>query len=295
VNTGTYCFDAKFLFSALSHLGRDNAQGEYYLTDVMQAASRRKSARVHLLDDPDEGLGINARIDLAQAEAVLQERLILSWMDRGVTFLDPATVYLSTDTKIGADTVVGPNVRIVGKTVIGTACVLEGSCFLVDSVVEDEACVRWGVVSDRARVGRAARVGPYAHLRPEAELGADVHIGNFVEVKKSRIGRGSKANHLSYIGDALVGEDVNVGAGTITCNYDGIRKHRTVIGDRVQIGSDTQLVAPVELGNDVYVAAGSTVTKNVVPGALVYNDKPQRVRPGWVEGFRKRARESKES
>ena len=295
VNTGTYCFDAKLLFAALSRLGRDNAQGEYYLTDVMDAASRKRSARALVLEDETEGLGVNARIDLARVEAVLQERMLLGWMDEGVTFLDPSTVYLSADTKIGRDTVVGPNVRLAGGTVIGEGCVLEGSTYLLDTVVEDEALIRWGVVADRAHIGRAARIGPYAHLRPEADLGQDVHIGNFVEVKKSRIGRGSKANHLAYIGDATIGEDVNVGAGTITCNYDGFRKHRTVIGHRVQIGSDTQLVAPVELGDDVYVAAGSTVTKDVAPGSLVYNDKPQRVRAGWVESFRKRAKASKES
>jgi bifunctional UDP-N-acetylglucosamine pyrophosphorylase/glucosamine-1-phosphate N-acetyltransferase len=289
VNSGTYCFDARFLFAALARVGRDNAQGEYYLTDVMQAASRDGRARAMVLEDADEGLGVNSRTDLAAAEAVLQERLILDWMDRGVTFLDPASVYLSVDTILGADTVVGPHVRIAGRTTIGERCVLEGSCFLSDTVIGDDAVIRWGVVSDRARVGRSARVGPYAHLRPEADLGAEVHIGNFVEVKKSRLGRRSKANHLAYIGDASIGEDVNVGAGTITCNYDGVRKHRTVIGDRVQIGSDTQLVAPVELGDDVYVAAGSTVTKNVDAGALVYNDKPQRVRAGWVAGFRKRS------
>ena len=295
VNTGTYCFDAKLLFGALSRLGRDNAQGEYYLTDVMDAASRKKSARALLLEDEFEGLGVNARIDLARVEAVLQERMILRWMDQGVTFLDPATVYLSADTKIGRDTVVGPNVRLAGSTVIGEGCMLEGSSYLLDTVVEDEALIRWGVVADRARIGRAAQVGPYSHLRPEADLGRSVRIGNFVEVKKSRVGRGSKANHLAYIGDATIGEYVNVGAGTITCNYDGFNKHRTIIGDRVQIGSDTQLVAPVALGDDVYVAAGSTVTKDVAPGSLVYNDKPQRVRAGWVEGFRKRSKSSKES
>jgi bifunctional UDP-N-acetylglucosamine pyrophosphorylase/glucosamine-1-phosphate N-acetyltransferase len=294
VNTGTYCFDAKFLFSALSRLGRDNVQGEYYLTDVMQAASRRRAARVLVLEDAEEGLGVNARVDLARAEAAIQERLLLGWMERGVTFLDPSTVYLSTDTAIGRDTVVGPNVMLAGATVIGECCTLQGSCFLTDTVVEDDALIRWGVVADRARIGRAAQIGPYAHLRPEAELATKVHIGNFVEVKKSRIGAGSKANHLAYIGDATIGADVNVGAGTITCNYDGLHKHPTVIGDRVQIGSDTQLVAPVTLGDDVYVAAGSTVTKDVAPGALVYNDKPQRVRAGWVEGFRRRAAKPKE-
>jgi bifunctional UDP-N-acetylglucosamine pyrophosphorylase/glucosamine-1-phosphate N-acetyltransferase len=179
--------------------------------------------------------------------------------------------------------------RLDGVTAIGEGCVLEGSSHLRDTLVADGVHVRWGVVADGARIGSGARVGPYAHLRPDADLGEEVHVGNFVEVKKSKLGRRSKANHLAYIGDATVGEDVNVGAGTITCNYDGVRKHRTVIGDRVQIGSDTQLVAPVELGADVYVAAGSTITRDVEPGSLVFNEKPQRTRPGWTAGFRKRA------
>jgi bifunctional UDP-N-acetylglucosamine pyrophosphorylase/glucosamine-1-phosphate N-acetyltransferase len=293
VNTGTYCFDAKFFFRALAGLGRDNAQGEYYLTDLMAAASRSRRAHAVALEDAGEGLGINSRLDLARAEAILQARLALRWLEAGVTFLDPTTVYLSADTRIGRDTVIGPNVRIDGKTQIGEACTIDGSCHLRDSIVEDGAHVLWGVVADRARIGRGARVGPYSHLRPEAELGEEVHIGNFVEVKKAKLGRRSKANHLAYIGDATVGSDVNVGAGTITCNYDGFQKHRTVIGNRVQIGSDTQLVAPIELGDDVYVAAGSTVTRDVEAGALVFNEKPQRVRAGWVEGFRKRSAAAK--
>ena len=293
VNTGTYCFDAQFLFRALAELGNDNAQGEYYLTDVMEAASRSGAAAAVCVGDASEGAGINSRSDLAYAEGLLRRRLVERWQEQGVTFVDPATAYLSAGCTIGPDTIVGPNVRLEGATAIGEACTLEGNAYLQDTVVEKGARVRWGVVADRARIGAGAIVGPYAHLRPQADLGDDVHIGNFVEVKKSTIGKRSKANHLSYIGDSTIGEDVNVGAGTITCNYDGFAKHRTVIGDRVQIGSDTQLVAPVELGDDVYVAAGSTVTKDVEAGALVFNEKPQRTRGGWVESFRRRARKEK--
>ena len=288
VNTGTYCFDAKFLFRALGRLGSDNALGEYYLTDVMEAAAKQDAAHAVLLADSAEGLGVNSRMDLARAEALLQRRLVHGWLDRGVTFLDPTTVYLSVQARIGRDAIVGPNVRLDGSTSIGDGCVLEGASYLKDTIVEPEVRIRWGVVADGARVGRGARLGPYAHLRPETDLAADVHIGNFVEVKKARLGRGSKANHLAYIGDATVGADVNIGAGTITCNYDGVSKHPTVIGDRVQIGSDTQLVAPVVLGDDCYVAAGSTVTKDVEAGALAFNDKPQRERSGWVVAFRAR-------
>lgn len=289
VNSGTYCFDSAFLFSALAGLNRDNAQGEYYLTDVIGAAAAKSSAASFVLPDESECLGVNSRSDLALAEALLRERLVSYWMERGVTFIDPDAVYIGAEVRIGPDTIIGPNVRLEGATRIGAGCTVEGTCFLNDAVIADDVVIRWGVVANEVTIKRGAKVGPYAHLRPEAELGEDVHIGNFVEVKKSRIGRGSKANHLTYIGDATVGRDTNIGAGTITCNYDGFDKHRTTIGDRVQIGSDTQLVAPVELGSDSYVAAGSTVTRDVEAGSLVFNDKRQKSRSGWVAAFRKAA------
>ncbi|TFH28805.1 MAG: bifunctional UDP-N-acetylglucosamine diphosphorylase/glucosamine-1-phosphate N-acetyltransferase GlmU [Myxococcales bacterium] len=294
VNTGTYCFDSGFLFRSLGRLGRDNAQGEYYLPDLLAVASRDGRAAKMTLEDAAEGLGVNSRADLANAEMVMQDRLLVYWMDRGVTFLDPATAYLSAAAKLGRDTVIGPNVRIEGATTIGEDCVFDGSSYLRDTRVESGVHVRWGVVTQDAQIGRGVRIGPYAHLRPEASLAPEVHIGNFVEVKKSRIGRGSKANHLAYIGDATVGENANIGAGTITCNYDGFNKYRTTIGDRVQIGSDTQLVAPVSLGDDCYVAAGSTITRNVEAGALVYNDKRQMVRTNWVADFRERSTRRKQ-
>jgi len=293
INSGTYCFDATFLFRELSGLGRENAQREYYLTDLIAAASKKTAAMCLMLEDEDEALGINTRADLARAESILQDRLVGHWLDNGVTFLDPATALLSAGTIIGAETVIGPYVRLEGTTVIGANCVLDGSAHLRDTRVGDGALLRWGVVANGARIGKGAMVGPFAHLRPEADLGEQVHIGNFVEVKKSRIGARTKANHLSYIGDADVGEDSNLGAGLITCNYDGVSKHRTVIGDRVQIGSDTQLVAPVRVSDDSYIAAGSTITRDVEPGALAYNDKPQRARAGWVEGFRARSQSAK--
>ncbi|MFN2376740.1 MAG: bifunctional UDP-N-acetylglucosamine diphosphorylase/glucosamine-1-phosphate N-acetyltransferase GlmU, partial [Candidatus Binatia bacterium] len=289
INTGTYCFHAPFLLKNLSRLGRANAQGEYYLTDLMEAASAEDAAACVTLEDGDEGHGVNTRADLARIENLMQERLISRAMEEGVTFLDPASAMLSAATVIGRDTVVGPGVRLEGEVSIGAGCVLEGSIHLRDTVVEDGVLLRWGVVADQARIGKGARVGPFAHLRPEADLGEDVHIGNFVEVKKAVIGARSKANHLAYIGDATVGRDANIGAGTITCNYDGVSKHRTVIGDRAQIGSDTQLVAPVTVGADAYIAAGSTISKDVEAGSLAFNEKPQRGRSGWVAAFRARA------
>ena len=295
INTGTYCFRARFLFEKLAKLGRDNAQGEYYLTDLLEAASFENAAACVTLEDGDEGHGVNTRNDLARIENLMQERLIDVAMQGGVTFLDPASVMLTPRTTIGQDTVVGPSVRFEGEVRVGSNCVLEGSIHLRDTVVEDGVLLRWGVVTDRAHIGRGAKVGPFAHLRPEANLGEDVHIGNFVEVKKATIGARSKANHLAYIGDATVGVDANIGAGTITCNYDGVSKHRTVIGDRAQIGSDTQLVAPVNVGADTYVAAGSTISKDVPAGSLAFNEKPQRNREGWVDAFRRRAAAAKKS
>ena len=288
INTGIYCFDSRFLFRALAGLRTDNAQGEYYLTDVLAAASKKSCAHAVVAEDETEGLGINSRVELAEAESILQERLVLEWMTKGVTFVDPATVYLSSETTIGRDTVVGPNVRLEGKTRIGEGCVLHGTSYLNNVTLGADVLIRWGVVATDSKVASKAQLGPYAHLRPEADLGEDVRVGNFVEVKKSKIGPRSKANHLAYIGDATVGRDTNIGAGTITCNYDGYAKHQTLIGDRVQIGSDTQLVAPLQLGSDCYVAAGSTVTTSVKAGSLVFNDKRQRVRGGWVASFRKR-------
>ena len=289
VNTGTYCFDAEFLFRSLAKLGRKNAQGEYYLTDLVALAAADKAATCHVLEDADEGIGINSRLDLAQAEAALQQRLIADWIEKGVTFVDPASAYVGADVRLGTDVTIGPSVVLLGRTAVGNGVHIDGASRLSDTDVGTNAYLRWGVVADGAKIAADARVGPYAHLRPGATLGEAVHIGNFVEVKNATLGRGSKANHLAYIGDASVGRDANIGAGTITCNYDGFRKHRTVIGDRVQIGSDTQLVAPVTLGADSYVAAGSTVGRDVPPGALVFNDKKQMMRPGWVAGFRARA------
>jgi bifunctional UDP-N-acetylglucosamine pyrophosphorylase/glucosamine-1-phosphate N-acetyltransferase len=290
VNTATYCFDARFLFDALGTLESNNAQREYYLTDLVEMAAKRGKAVCEQLADADEGIGVNSRRDLATAECALQERLIEAWMDAGVTFLDPSSVFVGTDVLLSRDCIVGPNVVLAGSTRVGTGCRFDGASWVRDTIVERGTHVRWGVVADGARIGKGARVGPYAHLRPAAELAEDVHVGNFVEVKNASIGPRSKANHLSYIGDATVGRDANVGAGTITCNYDGFRKHRTVIGDRVQIGSDTQLVAPVSLGADSYIAAGSTVTRDVPAWALAMNDKKQLTRLGWVKAFRARAR-----
>ncbi len=288
VNSGTYCFDAGFLRAEIGRLKRDNAGNEFYLTDLLERASADHRAAALILDDDFEALGVNTRLDLARAEALMQERILVRWMEKGVGFLDPSSVWVSADTKLSVDVWIGPNVRIDGETRIGSGTVIDGSSYLIDTRIGRDCHLRWGTVTRDARVKDGCILGPYAHLRPQAELAEDVHIGNFVEVKKSKIGRGSKANHLTYIGDTRVGHDTNIGAGTITCNYDGFDKHATVIGDRVQIGSDTQLVAPVKVGNDAFVAAGTTVMKSIPSGALAMNDRRQLLRKGWVDSFRRR-------
>jgi bifunctional UDP-N-acetylglucosamine pyrophosphorylase/glucosamine-1-phosphate N-acetyltransferase len=285
VNPGLYCVRASVLFPLLGELRADNAQGELYLTDVvgLAATTGRTIASVEL-ERPDEVAGINTRRELAEMEARLRDDLTRRWMDAGVTFEDPATAYLGPEVEIGRDTVIGPNVVLRGKTRIGEGCRIDGTAFLVDTTLGDRVHVRFACTAEDARVADDAIVGPFARLRPGTELGPRVHIGNFVETKKAKLGAGTKANHLTYLGDCEIGPDTNVGAGTITCNYDGStgKKSKTVIGARVQIGSDTQLVAPVTVHDDAYVGAGTTVTRDVPPGALVVTRTPPRVLEGWV-------------
>jgi bifunctional UDP-N-acetylglucosamine pyrophosphorylase/glucosamine-1-phosphate N-acetyltransferase len=293
VNPGIYCTRASFLRDALRGLDTDNAQGELYLTDIVAAAVARGGPVLTEPVDPHEVAGINSRADLAALEAELRRALVERHMAAGVTFLDPATAYVEPAVVIGADTVIGPVVQLRGRTTIGRDCTIEGSAVLTDAVIGDRVHLRPMVVIAESRIDAGAVVGPFAQLRPGTHLHENVHIGNFVEVKKSEIGAGTKANHLAYLGDASIGRESNIGAGTITCNYDGFDKHRTEIGDRVQIGSDSQLVAPVRIGDDAYVATGTTVRHDVEPGALAFNPKPDQRRAGWVEGFRKRKRPKK--
>ncbi len=296
VNAGIYCVKGDLLRALVEALRPDNAQREYYLTDIVGLAIG-KGKRVATLAAPDplEVLGVNSRGELSAMERRLWDRVAAKWMERGVTIRDPATVYIGDEVTIGADTEIGPNTHLRGRTQIGERCKIDGTCYLQDAHLGNDVHLRFGVVITEARVSDKAVVGPFAHLRPGTELGPEVHIGNFVEIKKARIGARTKANHLSYLGDATIGEDTNVGAGTITCNYDGFRKYRTVIGSRVQIGSDTQLVAPVEVGDDAYIGAGTTVTKAVSPGALVTSRVPQREVPGWVAKRRARAKREENS
>jgi bifunctional UDP-N-acetylglucosamine pyrophosphorylase / glucosamine-1-phosphate N-acetyltransferase len=291
INPGLYAVRSEALVRLLAELRPDNSQGELYLTDLVAIAARA-GRRVTTLEagTPLELAGVNTRAELARMEKTLKTELVERWMAAGVTFEDPATAYLGPDVTIGPDTVVGPNVQLRGRTRIGSGCRLDGTAYLVDARLGDRVHVGFACVVDSAEIGDDAQIGPFARLRPGTRLAARVHIGNFVETKKATIGAGTKANHLTYLGDCEVGPDSNVGAGTITCNYDGStgKKSRTIIGARVQIGSDTQLVAPVRVGDDAYVGAGTTVTRDVPAGALVVSRVPQRHVPGWVG--RRRAR-----
>jgi bifunctional UDP-N-acetylglucosamine pyrophosphorylase / glucosamine-1-phosphate N-acetyltransferase len=284
VNAGIYVFNGEHLFDNLRNLGNQNAQGEYYLTDLL-AVIREGGHRVGavIAPDPVEALGVNSRADLAEVDNEIQRRVVQKLMKEGVTFRNPSTVVIDSTVSIGRDTVVYPFVTLEGKTSIGEDCVIEPGSHLVNVRVGARVHVKTGTVAEDAVIEDEASVGPYAHLRPGTQLGRKVKVGNFVETKKAVFGAGAKASHLSYIGDADVGADVNIGAGTITCNYDGKKKYKTVLEDGVFIGSDTQLVAPVTVGRGAYVGAGSTITKDVPPGSLALSRTPQRNVEGWVE------------
>ncbi len=264
-NSGLLACDAQTLFSLIDAVGNGNASGEYYLTDVVEIAGNRGLKVTAVACDEAQTLGVNSRADLAAADAVFQTRARAELMDLGVTLMDPQTVYLAADTVIGRDTVIEPNV-VFGPGV----------------TVESGATIRAFSHLEGCHVSRGAIVGPYARLRPGAELAEDARIGNFVEIKNAEIGEGAKVNHLSYVGDASIGARTNIGAGTITCNYDGVMKHRTTIGDDVFIGSNTMLVAPVTLGDGAMTATGTVVTRNVDPDALAVARSRQENKPGYA-------------
>jgi len=269
INTGIYCADADFLFSALSHVTPLNAQKEYYLTDIVARASEEKK-RVFpfLAKDALEVMGINTRVELARANQGMRKKIAEQHMLEGVTLIDPETTYIDREVKIGRDSVIHPNCHLLGKTSLGMGCLIEPGCKIANTQVGNRATIKASSVISECRIEDHVEVGPFAHLRPETLLREGSRIGNFVEVKKSVIGRGTKANHLTYIGDATLGEKINVGAGTITCNYDGQKKHPTVIEDGVFIGSNTALVAPVKIERNSVIGAGSTITKQVPPDTL---------------------------
>ena len=283
INAGTYVVDGEFLFSALEKLDPSNAQGEYYLTDIIHRAveqGRRVAAVV--LDNPDEGLGVNTRRQLAAAEQVVRQQIRDRWLDAGVTMIDPASIWIDEAVTIGKDTVLYPNVTLEGATTIGEDCVLRSNTRLTRCIVGNGVEILDHCVCADSHIEDDAHLGPFAHLRPGVVVRKKAKVGNFVEMKKTDLGEGSKANHLSYLGDAKIGKGVNIGAGTITCNYDGVRKFQTVIGDGVFLGSDTQLIAPVTVGAGAIIAAGTTVTEDVPADALVIGRVPQVNRAGWA-------------
>lgn len=289
INSGIYAFDVRPLFAALRAIEPRNIQGEYYLTDLVSLYRRqRRRVEAVMLESADEIRGINSRTELADVNTVIRQSKNEALMAAGVTLEDPATTYIGPDVTIGPDTVIHPCVFLEGKTQIGAACEIHAGARLVDAVLEDRVTVNNHCVITRSRIRAGATVGPFAHLRPESDVGENARIGNFVELKKTVLGAGSKANHLTYLGDADVGSNVNVGAGTITCNYDGERKHQTVIEDGVFVGSDTQLVAPVTVGRGAYIAAGSSITEDVPPGALGIARGRQVNVEGWVERRKKK-------
>jgi bifunctional UDP-N-acetylglucosamine pyrophosphorylase / glucosamine-1-phosphate N-acetyltransferase len=284
INSGVFAFDLAPLFDALRAIASRNAQGEYYLPDLVSIyRARGRRVQALKLERPEEILGINSRRELAEVSAIVRRQKVEALMAAGVTLEDPATTYVDVDVEVGADTIIHPGVHLEGRTLIGPACELHAGVRIVNSTLGARVTVLNYCVITGSRVGDEARIGPFANLRPESDVGAGAHIGNFVELKKTVMGPGSKANHLAYLGDSTIGERVNVGAGTITCNYDGKTKHRTVIEDGAFIGSDSQLIAPVTVGRGAYVAAGSSITENVPPGALGIARGRQTNVEGWVE------------
>lgn len=268
INTGTYCFDNKQLFKALQKVTNDNAQGEYYLPDVIEILKKEgKTIAAYQTDDFSETIGVNDRIALAEAEKVMKCRIQNYWMKQGVTIVDPSSTYISSDAIIGQDTTILPGTVINGKTVIGEDCVIGPNTEITNCHVGNETVIKHSVVTD-SEIKNRTSIGPFAHIRPSSQIGDDVKIGNFVEVKKSIMGNDSKASHLSYIGDAEIGENVNIGCGSITVNFDGENKHLTRIEDGAFIGCNSNLIAPVTVGKGAFVAAGSTITDNVPSKSL---------------------------
>jgi bifunctional UDP-N-acetylglucosamine pyrophosphorylase/glucosamine-1-phosphate N-acetyltransferase len=283
INSGIYAFDLNGLFDSLKTIGATNAQGEYYLPDLVTIyRSRGLTVGTVVAQDPREILGVNSRRELAEVSAILKATRNEALMESGVTIIDPASAFIGPDVTIGADTTIHPGVYLEGRTVVGSRCVINSGVRIIDSRIDDDVVINNFCVISESHVGRGARLGPFAHIRPQSHVGEDAHVGNFVELKKTTLGRGSKANHLAYLGDATIGEKVNVGAGTITCNYDGVHKHPTVIEDGAFIGSDSQLIAPVRVGEGAYIAAGSSITEDVPAGALAVARGKQTNKPGWV-------------
>lgn len=294
INTGTYCFDNRKLFQALDQVTNQNNQGEYYLTDVIGILQRDGNAiAAYLVEDPAEAIGVNDRIALGEAERFMRLRINAQHQTNGVTLIDAGQTYIDSDVTIGADTVIYPGTILRGQTIIGEDCVIGPATELSNSNIGSGSTLRQ-TVADNAEVGEGCSVGPYAFLRPGTKLGNNVKIGDFVEIKNTIIGENSKVPHLSYVGDAVVGANVNIGCGAITANYDGYNKSKTEIGDNVFVGSNSNLIAPLKIGNGAYIVAGSTITHNVDDNDLAIARERQVNKSGYAEKIRARARAKKD-
>jgi bifunctional UDP-N-acetylglucosamine pyrophosphorylase/glucosamine-1-phosphate N-acetyltransferase len=284
VNGGIYCIKCGWLFSALEKIAPDNVQKEYYLTDIVKiAVSEGIKMTVTCVDDPFELMGVNTRKELAEAIRLMRILILERLMKEGVGILDINNTYIDDDVSIGADTVISPNCSIRGATKIGKSCFIDNGVIIKDSTIGDGVHIKPYSVIEESLIGGSCQIGPFARLRPGAVIESEARIGNFVEIKKSVIKKGAKANHLSYIGDAVVGARTNIGCGTITCNYDGRKKHQTVIGNDVFVGSDVQFVAPVKVGSGAFIGAGSTITENVPANSLAIARGKQVVKRGWAK------------
>jgi bifunctional UDP-N-acetylglucosamine pyrophosphorylase / glucosamine-1-phosphate N-acetyltransferase len=283
INSGIYCFETAALFARLDALTTNNAHGEFYLTDIaaMLVAEGKRVVAIKA-DSVDEVLGANTIAEMMHLDAAMRLATARRLMAAGVTIFRPETCVIDSAVTIGPDTVIEPYVQLLGKTHIGSDSRIRSYSVIQNSQLGDNVLVRNGCILDTAEVANNAILGPYAHLRPESKIGDSAHVGNFVETKKATLGKGSKANHLNYLGDTVIGEGVNIGAGAITCNYDGVHKHLTTIGDGAFIGSDSTLVAPVTIGAGAYIAAGSSITEDVPEGALALGRSRQTTKPGWV-------------
>jgi bifunctional UDP-N-acetylglucosamine pyrophosphorylase/glucosamine-1-phosphate N-acetyltransferase len=294
INAGIYALEIEPLFAALRGIGAENAQGEYYLPDLVAIYRRqRKVVTTWTVTNASEIRGINSRSELAEVGRIMRQQKHEELMAAGVTLVDPAATYVDVDVQIGADTIIHPGVLLEGATRIGQGCVIHAGSRLIDAELGDAVTVLNHCVISSTRIGSHCSVGPFAHLRPESILGDGARVGNFVELKKTSLGAGSKANHLAYLGDATIGEQSNIGAGTITCNYDGVSKHQTTIGRGTFVGSNSTLVAPVAIGDGSYVAAGSAITDDVPADALAIARSRQENKPGWAARRRTTPREPK--
>ncbi|HZQ92955.1 MAG TPA: bifunctional UDP-N-acetylglucosamine diphosphorylase/glucosamine-1-phosphate N-acetyltransferase GlmU [Terriglobales bacterium] len=294
INSGIYAFSAAALFGVIDQLTTNNPAGEYYLTDVAGLLTARNHAVLALeAAEPVEVLGVNSRAELARLDAALRSAKCNLLMASGVTIYQPETVVIDADVTVGQDTVIEPFVQLLGRTTVGRDCRIRSYSVLTNVELGDEVEIKPGCVITDSRAERGAVLGPFSHLRPGSNVGEGAHLGAFVETKKIRMGRGSKANHLTYLGDAEIGAGVNVGAGTITCNYDGSHKHTTVIEDHVFVGSDTTLVAPVTIGRGAYIGAASCITEDVPEDSLALGRARQTVKPGWVRERRAAAAKPK--